>query len=348
MSSMSAVTEIIFDALADYCAKAGTQTPAEWLQGYLGAKLPSQSVETIRKISGEILETLDIMEKKKAAMEEAAKAGKSAETWFAADVMAEAGSSAEKARRAAAFFNGLTKAEKSLDGSAEAEVIDISEEAAEWRDENWNDFKLKDTLKGLAVEAGRTGLKEIASDVLLKASQEGMTALADSGFIKNTIAKASASGLKTAVSSGLKAAVSAGLTIAESSGLLPAASVKVLAATAFKTVESMTAFADVIRGQATVTEALVKVKNTAVATVSGMWAQHKNQLLTEIVDVSGKVFGPQGALIAGAVSGLLKDTNGESRLVSVLKEAGKAVMRLFTKKISNPFAKNKVFQFVKS
>ncbi|MDO5296523.1 MAG: hypothetical protein Q4F00_07830 [bacterium] len=339
MSNTSAVAKIIYDAFADFSAHADRQTPAAWLQEYLGAQLPSQSAEAIRNISGEIIETLDIMESKKAAMEQAMAAGKSAETWLAADIMAESGGSGEKARLAAAFFNGLTEAEKSLDDSVEAEVIDISEESAAWRDENWNDFKLKDTLKGLAVDAGRTGLKEMASDVLLKASQEGMAALADGISIAKTVTSRSVSGLKTAVS--------AGLTIAESKGLLPVTSVKVLTAAAFKTVECMTAFANVITGKATMTEALVKVKNTAVATISGMWAQHKNLMLNEIVNVSGTVFGPQGALIAGAVSGLFKETKGESRLATVIKEAGCAVAKFFTKRISMPFfRKSKVFQLL--
>lgn len=329
MSSTSAVTGIIFDALTDFCANTGAQTPAEWLQGYLGAKLPSQSVEAIQFISGEIFDTLDIMDSKKAAMEEAAAAGKSAETWFTADIMAESGSCAEIARRAAAFLNGITKAENSLDGSVKSEVIDISEESSEWQDENWNDFKLKDTLQGLAFEAGRTALKEIASDVFLKASQDGIAAtITDRDFMTNAIANGS--------SAGLKAAFAAGLAIAESNGLIPVTSVKVTAIIAWKTAESMDAFVDAAMGQATMFEAVVKVKDTAVVTTSGMWAMHKDQILSEAVDLAGNVYGVQGAIIAGALCGLLKETN-EPRWIAVQNEVKNAAVQSFTKNINMPF-----------
>ncbi len=248
MSNASAITNVIYEAITDFCAHAGTQSPEEWLQGYLGAKLPPQYVDTIHSISGGIINTLDILEEAKTAMEEAAETGKSAENWFASNVMAEYGGYGEKARKAAAFLNGITRAENSLDSSVKAEKIDISEESTKWQDNNWNEFNLQDTLKGLALEAGKTGLKEVASDFYLKAAQEGISAtLADSDFIKNTITSGSVSGLKVAIAAGLK--------VAESRGLLPPTSIEVLTTIAFRTAESMVAFADVAKGKATMIEA---------------------------------------------------------------------------------------------
>lgn len=338
MNNTLNLTSILHDALADYTDHADSCTPSEWLQGYLGEKLPSQSVDVIHAISSGIIETIDLMEEKKAALDTAVENGKSAENWIANDITQESGNNGEKARMVAAFFNGIVKAEKSLDETIEAEEIDIAEDASEWQDSNWNDYKLKDSLKSMAVEAGKAGLKEVASDVFIKASEEGVAAaLTDGEFMTDV--------LVGGASSGLKVAVSAGLAIAQSSGFIPTTTIQVIAVTAHKTVESMKSFAEVIKGKATVTEALVNIKNTAISTFAGMWKMHKNQLLEEATDMVGTVFGAPGAIIAGAASGLIVDSKEESRLKTVLKEAGKAALRFLTKEIHIPlFSKNKALQ----
>ena len=68
----------------------------------------------------------------------------------------------------------------------------------------------------------------------------------------------------------LKVAVSAGLAVAEDSGVIPPSTFEVIATTTHRTVESLAAFGDVIRGRKTMTEAIIEVKNTAVSTFSAL------------------------------------------------------------------------------
>ena len=338
MSYKQGLVSLIHDSIKDFNNNADSKSPSEWLQGYLGEKLPSHSVEAIHNISGEILDTLDLMEQKKAAISAASQKGTSAENWLTDDIMAESGGNGEKARAAAAFFNGIVSGQRQYSDTVEAEAVVIDESSAEWQDSSWNDYKLKGSLKALAVDVGRAGLKEIASDICVKASEEGIgAALADCDLMTDALTNGAAAGLKVAVS--------AGLTVASSKGIIPESSVSVLTATAFKAVESAKAIGDVIKGRCSMTEALVNIKNSAVATFSGMWKQHKSKILTEAADMAGTVFGPVGAAAAGAVCGLFAKKSGESRVKTVLKEAGKAVARFLTKKIHLPFlSKAKVLQ----
>ncbi len=335
---MSNLSLYIREAIADYLIHNKDQSPAEWLQNYLGEKLPPSAVDAIHTISGEILDTLDLMEQKKASLDETMENGTSAEEWFTDEVMAESGGNAEKARAAAAFFNGIVSGQKEYGDAVEDEEVVIDENSEEWQDDSWNDYKLKHSLKALVLKIGKAGLKEIASDIFLKASEEGVSALfSDREFIVDTLAKGTITGLKTAVA--------AGLTVASANGIIPESSVSVLTATAFKAVESVKALADVINGKCSMTEALISIKNTAIATASGIWEQHKGELLTGAADFIGMAFGPYGAVIAGAICGLFAETNGEARIITILKEAGKAVARFLTKEIHLPFlSKAKVLQ----
>lgn len=53
MTNKSKLTEILRDAVSDYSAHAGEKSPVEWLQGYLGEKLPDKSLDKIHSISSE-------------------------------------------------------------------------------------------------------------------------------------------------------------------------------------------------------------------------------------------------------------------------------------------------------
>lgn len=337
MDNISKLTEIIQNAVLDYAEYSSMQTPEEWLQEYLWKHLPSKTTDTIHAVSGEILETLDLMEEKKAAMNTALAKGQSAENWLSSDIMAESGGNGEKARMAAEFLNGIVKAQSGFENVIDAELVETSDDS-QWQDSSWNDYKLKDTLKNIAAEAGKSGMREIASEMFLKASEEGIASALSGESVRDILI----SGADT----GVKAAVSAGLVLAQESGIIPPTTYKVLATTAHKTVESLSAIGDAMKGKCTMTEALVKIKNTAVSTFSGMWKQHKNKVASEIVDVVGEVYGAKGAVIAGAVSGLIVDKKeNESRFMTVLKEAGKAALRFLTKEINIPFfQKNKALQ----
>lgn len=197
---------ILKDAICDFTANASNQRLSDWLQDYLGRKLPGKSVDAIHAISGEILETLDLMEKKQAEMSAAKAAGQSAEQWFISDIMKEEGGNGEKARKAAEFLNGISQAQAEYDSVDEIEVIE-TEDASEWQDDNWNDYKMKDTLKSMAKDVGQCAFREIASDVMAKAAEDGISSADD---VKEVISDALIDGAQA----GVKVAVSAGLAVA--------------------------------------------------------------------------------------------------------------------------------------
>ncbi len=325
MSNAIDLISFLRDAISDYASHADEQEPAEWLQGYLGEKLPDKSKETIHSISSELISTLDLMEEKKAAMKAAMESGESAENWFTKEAMKDdVCGAAEKARKAAEFFNGIKSAEKSYDSEKEVEVIDVDGEV--WTDEKWNDYRLKSTFKDVAVEAGRAGLREVASEAFLKASEEGIASVfEDSEFVQRSIEKGALAGIKTAVS--------AGLTIAEETGVIPPTSLEIIAATAHKTVETFVVFGEVIRGQRTMTEAIVEVKNIAVSTFSALWHKHGSKALHEIKEKVTDLFGIKGAVVSGVVTGLVTEPKNESKLVHVIKETGKAVGDFITRHV---------------
>lgn len=318
MINTSKLTGILCDAISDYAAHAEEKTPSEWLQGYLGEKLPSKTVDAIHSISSEIIDTLDLMEEKKAEMNAALDNGMSAENWYTDNVMADLDSNGSKARMAAEFLNGVTSAESTYDENIGNEVIDITDEV--WTDDEWNDYKLKDTLKGVAAEAGKAGLREIASEAFIKATEEGVSSLIeDSEFVTRSIAKGAVTGLKVAVS--------AGLAVAEETGAIPPTAAKVIAVTAHNTVESLMVFHDVATGKATMTEAVIRVKNTAIATFSAMWEQHKD----DITNAVSTVFGVKGAVISGAIIGLVTPPHEGTRIMNVVKGAAKATWNFLAK-----------------
>ena len=314
---------ILSDAISDFSANGEDKEPSEWLQQYLGKKLPEKSIDVIHTISDEIIKTLDLAEEKKASLNRAIEQGKSAETWFAEDTLQESGSNGEKARKAAEFFNGIAVAEQTFyDNSTECELIDTEGES--WQDEDWNHYRVKDSLKEVATEAGKAGLREIASDIFVKASEEGIgSVFSDSEFVQSTLEKGALTGLKIATS--------AGLTVAEESGFLPPSTIKVLAATAHKTIESLSAFGEVIRGRKTLTEAIVDVKNTAVSTFRTMWEQHGSNVLHEINDSVCNLFGVKGAVVSGLITGLFTPAKQESGFMHVIKETGRSVVNFLKK-----------------
>ena len=332
--SNTVLTDILREAIGDYQASASSASASEWLRSYLGEKLTNKTSEEINAYSDEISDTINFMEKKQAEMVAASERGISAENWAAKELTQNAESNGELARESAILLNDLNAAQ-----DVEADVIDV--EATEWSDDKWNDYKLKDTVKGVAAEAGMAGLREIASSAFQKAAEDGIESLADKEFL----AEAAVSGAQT----GLKYAVSAGLAIAEDRGAVSPLGAEAIGAIAHRTIESASALVDVARGKRTMTEALVHIKNTAVVTVTGIVQRNKERITNAVATAAskvgtvlgggiiGKVFGTIGAAISGAVVGLVTPKKDESRVKTVIKEAGKAVWGFLTKERHIPF-----------
>lgn len=344
MANVSILIKLLSSAIRDYNLSESLSNYSEWLHDYLRRELSEKSEEAIQLISSEILDTLDIMDSKQYEMGEAMAKGISPEDWLTKDIMNEPGDNGDKARKAAEFFSGAVCAEKTFNDSevVDTSAVEIEEDnAEEFNNSNWNDYKLKDTLKGIAIDVGNIGMKSIASDFFRKATEECFeNDVNDDEFMKDSLLEGPLKGIKVAVSSGL--------VVAEESGILPKTAVKVLTATAHRTVESLSAVVDVVKGKLTVVDAIIKIKNTAVSTFAGMWHQHKESIKEEIVGAVSSVFGLQGAIIAGAVNGLVTPKKNESKVVTVLKEIGNSAVNFLKKEVKIPFLnkiKNKISFF---
>jgi hypothetical protein len=119
----------------------------------------------------------------------------------------------------------------------------------------------------------------------------------------------------------------------------------VLTAVAHKAVESTMVVKKVIKGECTVTDALVHIKDTAIATFKGLWDQYGGKIKDEIADKVGILFGPVGAMTTGGLLGFLTPQKDESRLKSTVKGFIKAGVNFLTKPIQIPFF-NKVKTFL--
>ena len=328
MINTSKLTDYLRDAIMDYASNAEGKNASEWLQGYLSTKMAEQSSEVINAISSTIIATISVMEQSKSSLNAAIESGESAEIWFAKEAMNNSGGNGQSARTAAEFLNGITSAGQSIDNTLKGEIIDV--ESEEWNDKDWNHFKLKDSLKSVAAEAGQAGLREIASDAFQKASEEGISAVMnDSDFILSSLEKCTITGLKTAIS--------AGLAVAEDKEILPPTGIEIIATTAHRTVEDLTVISDVIRGKKTMTEAMIHIKNTAVSTLKGMWQQHCSGVLNNVKEKVTAVFGIKGAVISGAITGIVTPPQEGSKLKHILKEAGKSVVKFLQKEVHLPF-----------
>ncbi len=111
MINTKKLTSLLGEAITDYRANISGLNSADWLEDYLGRKLPSKTGEEIHEMSEEIFSTLDIMEKNDALMQAALDNGQSAESWLTSEIANESGSSGEKAKTAAELYNGIAAAE---------------------------------------------------------------------------------------------------------------------------------------------------------------------------------------------------------------------------------------------
>lgn len=327
---MEGLTNFLQNAISDFIDHSAGQTPGEWLKNYLGESISSKSAEEIAEYSDNIIESVDFIEHEQAEMNAAAERGISAENWAAMTLTQNVPSTGETAKEAAIMLNDLNAAQ-----DVEADVIDI--EGEDWSDGKWNEYKLKDTVKGVAAEAGLAGLREIGSEMFAKAANEGIESLTDKEYLTGI----AVSGAQT----GLKVAVSAGLAVAEERGIIPEIGVGGITAIAHRTIESASALVDVARGKRTMSEALTHIKNTAVAAFTGIWMRNKHL----IAEAAGQAYPVVGPAVVGAVTGLITPQKDESRLKTVIKEAGKAVVGFLTKERYIPSfccIKEKVINFL--
>ncbi len=323
------LAEILGEALGSYKKRVLGQTASEWLKDYLKEKMPSKSEEEIGTFVGEIMGTLELLDEKKVLMEAALAEGQSAENWMTHEIAKLPESNGEKAKTAAEFLNSINEAQSSRGETETTYRIDIA--AENWDSKNWNDYKLKDTVKGVVIEAGNAGVREVASEDFRNAAQEGC----DSDF--NTDSPLDSQ--EKEEGRGAKAAVSAGLFVASVIGFISPAKAKTIATVAHKAIECYFPIRDAVRGEITTTQAMAKVKNITISTFCGLWDTEGTK--DDAIYDAEIVFDRVGAAVTGIINGLLTPKKDKPRLVTVLQDVKRNAFNFVTKKVRLPFKLNK-------
>ena len=335
---MQDLSAIIREAMQHFHENATDQSSADWLTGYLRTHLEKKQSDEIERYSEELFFSVVVMEKKQTEMNAALERGVSAENWAAKELADDGMPSGAAAKDAAELLNGLMAAQ---DG--DAELIDTT--AEDWSDDNWNEYQVKETLKSVASEAGRAVLHQIGADLFGQAAEESCGTL-DEDALPADLSDPQA---KT----DMKVAVSAGLSVAEDQGVIPETGASAVAAAAHTAVEAAAEIAQAVQNKQTLTEALAHIKNTAAATLCGVWEANKQRIANAVGTaatlagkailgtLAGKLFGAAGAAIVGAVTGLLTSKTERPRQKTVINEAGKAVWGFLTKERHLPSLKRK-------
>lgn len=330
------LSEIIQGAVKDYISKSNDINTDVWLEGYLTARLPDKTADEIKQITTTIVSTINAHEKAKAEMNAAMEEGISAEEWFAESIEETAGSNSEKGKIALKLYSTITTAENSLPvNENQSDIIDINSiPDDEYKEDKWNHYRLKDALKKTACEAGRSAIVEISDNLYSDMVERSVgEVLNDKDAIIDT--------LVSSADTGLKKAMAGALTVASKSGIIPQSSVESLSTIAHRSLESLKTFGEVFKGNMTLTEAIVEIKNTAVAVVKSLSSLNPNKC-DSIVNES---FGAKAVKIGAKVIGFIgKKVLGHDVVDTVKKVAN--VAKPLVKKVVN--VGKKVVSFVKN
>lgn len=322
------LSAIIRESISDYAANAEVKAPSDWLKDYLVRQLANKSDEMLQNVSNEVIGTINSLEKINTSMKEAMEQGKSAESWMVSELVNDSGNNGTKAKTLAKCINSFALANADLNKLEPQNIIDTNSNENIWLDDNWNEYSLKDAAKQVAIECGNIGIEELGSEDFKGSIDIGIENTTDDLSVVDV--------LLNGMQSGLKVAVSAGLIVAEEKGIIPPTAVKAIATIAHRTIESLSIIKKVVRGQVSVTDALIHIKDTAVSTFCGIWKQCKNSIKDEIVDSVKNVFGNLGTVVSGIVTGLTTPKTEGSKLKNVIVNVGKAAIGFLKKEINIP------------
>ena len=315
-------SEILRDAITSYIENKEQLPVLDWLKSYLHTQLPERSMEDIIQISREIVTTITSNDEKCKAVQDAVAQGQSAENWFAKDVSAATAGMGNGSivQTLAACDVALTKAGNAyVEPEDMLEVTDVEVIPPEaWNDEQWNTYQVKELLLDTAKQAGTTALRTTASDLYSRITEQGFRAvLSDQTLISES--------LLSGASAGIKAATSGALQIATDRCVLPEIPDRVppdtLARIACVAVENVKIFSRVANGELTLSEALIQIKNTTIATVASIIGQTKG---TAIGATMGMVFGPVGSMAGGFIGGAIGKFAG-TKVGTAITNAAKKV-----------------------
>lgn len=114
---------------------------------------------------------------------------------------------------------------------------------------------------------------------------------------KETIIDTLVSGADT----GLKKATAGALTVASENGIIPESSVESLSTIAHRAIESLKTFGEVFKGNMTLTEAVIEIKNTAVAAVKSLFSLKPDNCESLVEESFGAKAVKIGAKVIGFV-----------------------------------------------
>ena len=323
------LSEILKESISDYAANAELKSPSEWINDYLMRKLTNKSEEVIHSISQEVTDTIDSLKNINDSMKKSIEQGVSSENWLVNELANGNDDIGSIAKTMAESLNGLTYANADIHNLDKVDIIDINSNESEWSGDNWNEYTLKDEARQLALACGNISFDEIGCKDYVDNVDFGMNDNIESSTVFDM--------LIDKMQVGLKVAVSAGLIIAEEQGIIPPMAVKAVTAIAHKTIESLSVIKKVIKGEVSVTDALIHIKDTAVSTFCGVWKQCKNNIKNEIVDTVKNVFGKAGTIVSGIVTGLVTPAKEGAKLKNVITNVGRAAIGFVKEKIHTVF-----------
>lgn len=235
---------------------------------------------------------------------------------------------------------GLTKAHgKELENDAQN---------GNWKDFNWNDYRLKDLAKGLCRNSGKaaafSAVMSVLSDTLKCLKNDEHPKF--SRIINNALKSGADAGVKCMLAGALKVGAEKGAIAFIPKGM-PAG---IIACMAHLIIENIKIAYQVGKGKLSAMEGIIKMEQTAIACVGGMaGAFIGGQLGMRIGEAIGMVFGPPGA-VAGAVIGktvgnmagfTVGEACGEKIATGFQKLANAAVsvIKSFSEKIAGTLSK---------
>ena len=320
-------SEVLRDAIESYVENADLSPVDKWLHNYLSEKMPDRKSEEIDIICYCIMNTITVNSDKMAEMNNALSNGQSAENWFAEDVLKSNRSTGQTAKNVTECYSELTKISNSYESEEnQEEVFDVEViPPEEWQYGNWNKYKIKEALLDTAKQAGNVAIKNTADDLYQKVTELGFKAvLSDKELIKDS--------LLYGKDTGLKAATAGALEIAKEYDILPVyrdpATPVDSANIAIQAIEKLKIMGKVVKGELTMAEAIVEIKNQHLAMAAGLFSEKIARPLamlgSKIGTSIGMVFGPVGAVVGGTVGGIAGKLAG-TKVGEKVISAGKKV-----------------------
>lgn len=214
-----------------------------------------------------------------------------------------------------------------------AEELRDDAQSGNWKEWDWNQYKTKDLVKGIAKQARSAALQGAAIGAGIDVAEKLFTGkdIKSKDVLKTA--------LKSGADSGAKAALAGALKVASEKGvirLIPKGTpVGVFANIACIAVENIKIIAKIANGELSMQEGLYKMEEIAVAMIGGFVLMGKGAAIGGTV---GLVFGPVGVAIGSFIGGTIGYMMGS--------KAGEIFVRT-SRKIRN-YVTNKVVENVNS